>query len=383
MTEVADHLVDRVFPPGVAVRQWVLSMPWKVRYIFARNATLKKRALKIFLDEVFQGLRIRADAEAKAKGGAVTSVQRFGSAMNLNVHFHSLVLEGVYVGTRFYRAAPPSEEDLRRTVERVRDRIRRLLTRNGYAMGPEGGEEEPAGDEGLFDELQAASIRGLIGLSPRGGLKRVKLVGWGEFEPQAPKAGCAQADGFSIHANVMIEGAHREGIRRLCRYVLRPPFSVERLFQDVQGRRVRKPRADGTTHMILTPLEFIEKLAALVPPPKAHLVHYHGVLGPSSTWRKLRGDGASVGKPEGGCGKRRRGPKDCGSGWAELLKRSFGVDATRCPKCGSDRMRMIAFLRRPEVVRRILRAMGIDADRLERESRAAPARGLDPPFEAG
>jgi hypothetical protein len=77
MTEAADYITDRVFPPGIAVRQGVLSMPWKVRYIFARNAGLKKCALKMFLDEVFQGLRIRADAEAKAKGGAVTSVQRF------------------------------------------------------------------------------------------------------------------------------------------------------------------------------------------------------------------------------------------------------------------------------------------------------------------
>jgi hypothetical protein len=63
----------------------------------------------------------------------VTSVQRFGGALNLHVHFHTLVLDGVFVreadGTlRFHPATPPTDEDVRRVVVRVRRRLERLFS---------------------------------------------------------------------------------------------------------------------------------------------------------------------------------------------------------------------------------------------------------------
>jgi hypothetical protein len=380
MTEAAERLVEKVFPEGIAVRQYVLSMPWKIRYALARDAGLKRKALNIFLEEVFRELRERSRAGPRGKGGAVTGVQRFGGTLNLNVHFHSLVLDGVYVGDRFFRSSKPSPEDLQRIVDRVRDRILGLLRRHGLQVEPETGEEVP-GETDVFDAIEAASIQGFIALSPPNDLRRVRLVGKEEGKAKPVKPGCAQAGGFSLHANVRIGGRNREGLKRLCRYVMRPPFSTERLSQSEAGEivyRLKKPRGDGVTHMVLSPVEFLEKIAGLVPPPKAHLVHYHGVLGPSSKWRKRQSE--RIGRVRGRPSARSEGEeKECPSRWADLLKRTFGVDVLHCPQCGSGRMRIVAVLRRGELIRKFLGSLGMDVEEIESASRPMPARGLDPP----
>src|SRR5438093_11294595 len=75
---------------------------------------------------------------------------------------------------------------------------------------------------------------------------------------------------------------------RLLRYAARPPLSMERLEALPDGRLrywFKTPWRDGTTHAVFQPLEFIEKLCALVPTPRAHTVRYHGILGPAAKWR--------------------------------------------------------------------------------------------------
>jgi hypothetical protein len=353
-------------------------MPWRLRYLMAKDAKFKKGALKIFLDEVFGLLRRLAGAGPKAQCGAMTSVQRFGSALNLNVHFHALVLDGAYDGAIFKRAAPPSPEDLQDLVERVSQKIVKLARRMGYPLdleeGMGGAAEEP--EATLFDTVQAASIRGMLAFpSPQGGLKRVRLLGKRDYEPQPAKKMCAQHRGFSVHAQVRISGNNREGLARVCRYVLRPPFSVERLALDESGHvvyQLRKPRADGATHLIMEPVEFVEKMAALVPPPRVHLVHYHGVLGPNSRWRKRKAEAQErEGKPQGSK-KRRRD-------WAELLQKTFGVDVLGCAKCGG-KMKLIAMIKKAATIRKILTSMGYDVDAVEAASDAlVPRAGPDPP----
>jgi len=98
MADTAAHLVDRVLPK-VPVRQWVLSLPFALRYRLAYDAALTSAVLDLFVRAVLASLRRRARRQrgvARGQCGAVTFVQRFGDALNLNVHFHSLVLDGVY-----------------------------------------------------------------------------------------------------------------------------------------------------------------------------------------------------------------------------------------------------------------------------------------------
>lgn len=113
MNETAAHLVDAVLPP-VPVRQWVLTVPHGLRYAMARDPKLTSGVLKTFLDAVSWWIRKRLrqqNVQGLLKTGAVTAIQRFDSALALNVHFHALVLDGAYqrqadASVRFWPVAP-------------------------------------------------------------------------------------------------------------------------------------------------------------------------------------------------------------------------------------------------------------------------------------
>ena len=99
---------------------------------------------------------------------------------------------------------------------------------------------------------------------------------------------CANAHGFSLHAGVRCEANDRKGIEQLCRYITRPAISNERLSINREGNAVLKlktPWRNGTTHIVLTPMEFMQRLAALVPRPRLHLIRFHGVLAPNAKLR--------------------------------------------------------------------------------------------------
>ncbi|MBW1878304.1 MAG: transposase zinc-binding domain-containing protein, partial [Deltaproteobacteria bacterium] len=132
MSQTAAHLVDRVFPE-VPVRQWVLTLPMPLRFWLARRPRLCREVLGVFLRAVFGWYRKRALAVGVADGrcGAVTFAQSFGSALNLNLHFHALVTDGVYAWDQradepvFHPVRGLSTEDVEELVEVVRHRILR------------------------------------------------------------------------------------------------------------------------------------------------------------------------------------------------------------------------------------------------------------------
>ena len=94
--------------------------------------------------------------------------------------------------------------------------------------------------------------------------------------------------GFNVHAGVTGRARSRDGLEKLCRYGARPPFRLERMALLPDGRvasRLRKPRRNGTTHLVLDPMHFLARIAALVPPPRLPLTRLAGVLAPHSPWR--------------------------------------------------------------------------------------------------
>ena len=118
MADTAAQLVDRVLPEA-PIRQWVLTLPYPLRYHCAYDSKLTSDVLRAFTRSLFSELRRRARntwSERAEQCGAVTFIQRFGSALNLNVHFHTLALDGVYrygLGQdkppRFLPLPPPSD----------------------------------------------------------------------------------------------------------------------------------------------------------------------------------------------------------------------------------------------------------------------------------
>jgi hypothetical protein len=99
--------------------------------------------------------------------------------------------------------------------------------------------------------------------------------------------GSAPSKSFSLHADVAVPARRRDQLERLCRYLLRPPLAVERLTRSTGGQLVyqfKRPWRDGSTALLVDPLELLERFAALVPPPRRPLLAYHGLLAPRARW---------------------------------------------------------------------------------------------------
>jgi hypothetical protein len=172
---------------------------------------------------------------------------------------------------------------------------------------------------------------------------------------------------------VCVPAHDRDALERLCRYMARPAVASGRVSVLPDGNvayRVKSPRSAGATHRVMTPMEFMARLSALVPPPRTSLVRYHGVLAPNSPWRVAVvplppgaaevGDGAEVTATEReGVGGRRAAPtKRARIEWARLLWRVWGVDALKCPAC-DGRMTMIAAITERVGIVRILERLGV------------------------
>ena len=168
--------------------------------------------------------------------------------------------------------------------------------------------------------------------------------------------------GFSLHAKVEIAAHDRDGLERLSRYLARPPIATERLSLAPDSRVVyalRRHWKDGTRAFVFDPLDFIARLAALIPRPRTDLLTYHGVLAPAAQWRDLivpAGERST--RPEPSQSRAAKALRPTRSSWAELLKRVFEIDALTCPYCGAKR-KLIALLTDGQVVRKILEHLGL------------------------
>lgn len=105
----------------------------------------------------------------------------------------------------------------------------------------------------------------------------------------------------------------------------------------------------------MTPLEFLQRLAALIPRPRLHLIRFHGVLAPNSALRPrivpAKADHLTLPVDDPTDEPTRSAPSRLS--WAQLLKRVFEIDMTACPKCGGP-LKIIAVIQDPPVVAKIL-----------------------------
>jgi hypothetical protein len=392
MAESAALLVDEVFPKR-PTRQWVLSFPYPLRFLFAHRPEVMGRVLGIVYRCIATHLTRKAGFSPRtAQTGAVTLIQRFGSALNLNVHFHMLFLDGVYVerhdgSLRFRWVKAPSSAELARLTETLAQRIGRSLERQGLL------ERDPensylAGVEleaGPMAQLLGASITYRIAVGPHQGRKVFTLQTLPGCE--APfEGGAGKVAGFSLHAGVAARADQRHKLERLCRYISRPALSEKRLSLTPNGNvryQLKTPYRDGTTHVVFEPLDFIARLAALVPKPRVHLTRFHGVFAPNSGYRARvtparRGRGAQhtarTDREEPPTPAERRAAMT----WAQRLKRVFGIDIQTCATCGGA-VRIIACIEDPEVIEKILAHLDkktTDSPGGPPPCRAPPQRGL-------
>ena len=168
----------------------------------------------------------------------------------------------------------------------------------------------------------------------------------------------AKANGFSLHAGVSCEARQRGKRERLCRYIAHPAVAIPRLSLSSSGKVVytlKTPYRDGTTQEAFDPVDFMARLAALVPKPRVNLTRYHGVLAPNHRWRgwvtpARRGKGL---KTIGNAEARSPAERHAAMTWAQRLKRVFDIDIEICGRCGGS-AKVIACIEEQETVDRIL-----------------------------
>jgi hypothetical protein len=375
MAQTAAHLADHVIPP-VPVRQWVISVPKRLRGFLADRPAAVRALTKIFLAEIERLLLAASggipDADmpraARPRLGGISFLHRFGSALNRHVHLHACVTDGVFrpaaaeagsdATPAFVPARPITQADLAALTERVRRRVIRW-----FRM------------QRLLDVDAAA-----------------EMLAW-------------ENSGFSVDASVRITLVDRDvpsyfrSLEHLLRYCARPPFALERLsvirgadgriariryvlprhkaanwVGPGRGRKSTRPGANGVVE--LTPYEFLDRLADLVPPPRKHRHRYHGVFAPNHRLRKgvtalaignigKRGQAATCGHggdghAAGGCSDAPQKPRSHDTSriaWAKLMARVGEEFPLECPGCGGD-IRLISFITEPGPIRKILTHLG-------------------------
>jgi hypothetical protein len=379
MAQMAAHLVEQVIP-WVPTRQWVVSVPIPLRYWMAPSKELTARVHTIIRRTIGQyyvnQAVTRGIERQKVQSGSVTFLQRFGGSMNVNLHFHCVFLEGVYLDRteagrtpRFVKGEPPSDADIARVVHQISQRVIRTLRKLGYLeVGLEAavatGHDPLVDAEPELARTLAASVQQRIAFGERAG-QQVRRIGSGfgyaGESPTLTGTRCASVHGFSLHANTQVPAHRRDQLERLIRYTVRGAVSLERLAHDANGDLIytfTRPWSDGTTGIKLSPLELLEKLAALVPLPRVHLVRYGGCLAPHS---KLRGAITPTPRQQGVEEPEASSPSPHWS-WARLLKRVFAIDLERCPACQQGTLRIIAAITQGSVIRKILQHLKLAVD---------------------
>ena len=388
-------LVDHVLP-DVPLRQFVITVPFPLRFPLAFDGKLLGQVLRIFTDTVAANYRKRLADRGIPGGqyGAVTVIQRANSDLRCNPHVHEIFLDGVYApdrdgkGFMFHPAPAPTQADVEAIVERASKRILRFLQRRGVitlVTAPGDGEVTVVTDEAIGDKdpllarLLAAATAGASPAGPANKRKPVRIVLDPDDRPVAKGNLCGQHAGFNLHAATRVAANDKQGRLALCKYILRPPLANDRLKildDKVVRLEFKKPWSDGTSSVELAPLALIARLAASVPPPRRHLTGYFGVLSSHAT---SRSEVVPAPVPESTPQQKDKSPRTLPLShyisWSQLLRRTFEID-TICPRCKSP-LRLIALIKTDDTIKKILSAMGLPTE----APQPYPAR--PPPSEPG
>ena len=382
MADTAARLVDDWLPTeGVGYRQWVFSFPKRLRVLLARDNKLMARVFTICMRRVFAYQRKVARKQGRAPSHAgdaqtlgVLFVQRFGSLLTLNPHGHAIVADGVFVqhddGLAFVALPAPSDEDVEAIALGIVRAILRVLASQSDEPAADADPEAEAVDATLAEAANLQSERlphvdALADDDDHGDAKRKRKR----------RTAMVKTDLgiFSVHADTSVAPGDAAALERLVRYAARPGFSQQRLSLSASGKVVYKLRRayyTGQTEVVLEPVAFLRRLAALIPPPRQNQVRYFGLLASQAKDRnKLRAlrcqDDPGDAAPAGGSGAAppsdepaEPAAKTYRAAWAVLLKRIFKFDALVCPTCQGPR-KIIAAITTRDAIDKILAQLGL------------------------
>jgi len=328
----------------VPMRMWVLVLPKRLRYYLDKDRKVCDGVSRILATEVDRFLG-KVTGVREGCSGSLQFLQ-WGSSHDLkkHLHFHQMSTDGVFVeregGAAFHEARPPTIEEVRGVEQRIARRVLNLFVRRGH-------------------------------------LEKGEMDGWMKWEHS----------GFSLDASVAVEAPDRAGFERLLRYCGRPNFKASNVTYDPGKERVvyrlPKPHVDGRTELVLTPMEFLRRVAELIPTPRRNLLRFWGVFAPNHAMRRTivrctQGEQIAIFPSEEKKKTRRNGARLT---WAALIRRIFEDDPLRCP-CGGE-MRIVKFLTEPGQCADYLESHGLEIATADPKPARAPP-GLEEaaePFE--
>jgi hypothetical protein len=314
MAETPAHLGDHVVP-ALAVRQWVISFPKRLRDFLQRDPAVRSAALRVVLRVIEQALKEQSSGAGPTSHiGAVACIHHFGASRNQHTPFHSCLIDGVCAG---------AEDDSPLTFF-----------------------EATAMDAARVAAVQSTMRRRILSLFVRRALRAADAA--------KDRSAWQHDGGFSLDAGVRSEGHDRHGRERLLRYCARPPFARERIERSEQERilyHLPKPTPEGQIRLTLSPLERIARLAALIPAPRRHRHRDSGVLAPNTRRRPAVTAMACEARATGEAGTPANAEEDNETAsrsparylWAMRLARLYAVFPLLCPACGAP-LRIIAFI---------------------------------------
>ena len=245
--------------------------------------------------------------------GAISFIQRFGNTLNYHPHFHFIVADGIFEKNGeilTFHEAILTPDDIADVQDAIEQSVLKLFNRRGWFND---------------DEVE-------------------KILSY-------------ENTGFSLDAKVKIQAWDHEGLERLIRYCARPTFASENLHWNGPWLiyRLPKPCHTGKRFIQVNPIEFIDKIASLIPPARRHRHHYHGAFASNSPLRpcvtKAAIDNPSKHVPKP-LQKTAQKTSKASFTWAKLIARIYEVDPLLCP-CGNE-MKIIKIVTDPTQIWRIL-----------------------------
>lgn len=298
--------VESVVLQPVAHRQYVFTAPKLLWPFFAYRRSLLGELCRIVARSLTEAYRA---AGPGGQPGFILFVQAFGDLVNFNPHVHALVADGVFEASGRFVALPPVPETL--LAERLRRAVLGLLVRR-EAIDP-----------------------ALAG----------QMLSW-------------RHSGFSVHNRVRVAAGDAEGRKSLAGYMLRAPFSLEKMTYDAaKGAVIYRSRLHATlkrNFQAMPGVEWLELLCKHIPDRNEHMVRYYGryssrTRGAEHELPDSEETEAEVSAPARQAAK---------AAWAKLIRKVYEVDPLECPKCGAQ-MRVIALIEDPAVIERILTWLGL------------------------
>ncbi|MGQ0510135.1 MAG: IS91 family transposase [Betaproteobacteria bacterium] len=306
----------------VAHRQYVFTVPKLIRPFFAYRRSLLGELCRIVARSLTEAYRV---AYPRGCPGFILFVQTFGDLVNFNPHVHALVADGVFEPSGRFLPLPPVPEAL--LAERLRRDVLGLLVRREAIPAP----------------LAA------------------QMLNW-------------RHSGFSVHNRVRVAAGDAEGRKSLAGYMLRAPFSLEKMSYDAaRGAVIYRSGLHATlkrNFQAMPGVQWLELLCKHIPDRNEHMVRYYGryssrTRGAEREPPELEASDTEVQSPARQAAK---------AAWAKLIRKVYEVDPLECPKCGAQ-MRVIALIEDPAVIERILTWLGL----WEPRQPGGPSPPTDPP----